>query len=623
MAALKLSVTELKYAVVDPQWRQRWLSGENPPTMQFAPSGSGPPVQGKLFHKLVEDFTQWLCHGRGKKTARDLATPQQLWHEFYDRFAEMSLAKLAKNTRRARDGQVESAHHLSQCLQEYCAHLSDLRQAVSGFTDWQDLFLGQELPIDGITIGDTGLRVSGRVDAVRKDPQHGIVVVDYKLSRGAEVKHDLVQLAIYAHLLEVCKPGLAFTGLLEYYEPEFTPLEVSRGELRDLFKSTVLPVIAELVAQCDRGKVTPAPSSPEPAGSVEPDLSGRITETFAAFNLNVQVIGRITAPQLVRYRVQPAAGVKVVSLANRAKDLQVSLALSAPPRIEPGPGYVSIDVPKQEPDTVLWRDIQSDPDFKDHPSRMAFPIGLGVEGKLLLADLSNPNTCHVLVAGSSGSGKSEFLKSMVASLVERNGPDSLRLTLIDPKVLTFSGLQACSHLTGPIVSNLDGAVSCLEHAVVDMGNRYRQLSREGFINLGERINAGNTDLPFHMIVFDEFADLVLAGKKEKKLFENLVTRLAAKGRAAGIHLVLATQRPDRSIVTGPIKANLPLKVCLKVTSSANSQIILDEPGGEALMGRGDLLCDRGKGIERVQSPFLPPEDLRDLIKSLAVTTSTD
>ncbi|NOZ11232.1 MAG: cell division protein FtsK [Gammaproteobacteria bacterium] len=620
MAALKLSVTQLKCAVVDPQWRQRWLSGENPPTMQWAPPGNGPPVKGKLFHKLVEDFTHWLCHGRDKKAARDLATPEALWHECYDRFVEVELTKLVKANR------VESAHHLSQCLQVYCVHLSELRQAVPGFTDWQDLFLGQELPIDGITIGDAGLRVSGRVDAVRRDPQHGIVVVDYKLSRGAEVKHDLVQLAIYAYLLEASKPGLHFIGLLEYYEPEFTPLEVSRGELRDLFKSTVLPVAAELMAQCDRGKITPAvpsPESTESTESTEPELSDRITETFAAFNLNVQVIGRITAPQLVRYRVQPAAGVKVVSLANRAKDLQVSLALSAPPRIEPGPGYVSIDVPKNEPDTVLWRNIQSDPNFKGHLSRMVFPIGLGVEGKLLLADFADPNTCHVLVAGSSGSGKSEFLKSMVASLIKRNGPDSLRLTLIDPKVLTFSGLQTCSYLTGPIVSNLDGAVSCLEQAVKDMENRYQQLSREGFINLGERINAGNTDLPFHVIVFDEFADLVLAGKKEKKLFENLVARLAAKGRAAGIHLVLATQRPDRSIVTGPIKANLPLKVCLKVTSSANSQIILDEPGGEALMGRGDLLCDRGKGIERAQSPFLPPEDMRDLIKSLTSTTSAD
>ncbi len=119
-------------------------------------------------------------------------------------------------------------------------------------------------------------------------------------------------------------------------------------------------------------------------------------------------------------------------------------------------------------------------------------------------------------------------------------------------------------------------------------------------------------MPFHVIVVDEFADLVLAGKSEKAAFESLVARLAAKGRAAGLHLVLATQRPDRNIVTGTIKANLPLKVCLKVTNATNSQMILDEPGAEALVGRGDLLCDRGRGIERAQSPLVLTEDLQQL-----------
>lgn len=625
-----LSVTQLKCAVLDPEWRRRWLAGDNPPAARPTTPPGTPPVKGAAFHKVAEDFTHWLCHGRARKTARGLSTPEALWRECYQRFAEGKLTELAET------GQVESAHHLSRCLQSFCARLSALRGQIPDFSDWQDLFLGAELPVEGIEIGNDGLRVSGRVDAVRRDPRHGVVLVDYKLSQGGEAKHDLIQLAIYAHLLEVSRPGLRFAGLLEYYEPELTPLEVTPAELGDLFEDMVLPVVAELTVRSGAHEQTtvridyeaapekkpatsetdgesstvranggvPAPRPPMDVESSEPDLSDRIAETFASFKLDVEVIGRVLAPQLVRYQVRPAAGVKVVSLANRAEDLQVSLALPMPPRIEPAQGCVTIDVPKAEPDTVQWRDVQSDAALADHPSRVAFAIGLGVDGRLLVADFADAKTCHALVAGSSGSGKSEFLKSMAASLVERNGPDSLRLTLIDPKVLTFGDLKDLSQLNGPIISNVDDAVVCLEQAVEDMDSRYRRLGQEGFANLGERIQAGRTDLPFHVIVFDEFADLILAGKKQKSEFENLVTRLASKGRAAGIHLVLATQRPDRTIVTGPIKANLPLKVCLRVTSSTNSQIILDEPGGEALVGRGDLLCDRGKGIERAQSPLV-------------------
>ncbi len=166
----------------------------------------------------------------------------------------------------------------------------------------------------------------------------------------------------------------------------------------------------------------------------------------------------------------------------------------------------------------------------------------------------------------------------------------------------------------PVIHDVTEAIACLEKAVHEMENRYKQLAEEGFKDLGSRIKAGRKDIPFYIILFDEFADLVLQGKKEKEAFEKLVARLAAKGRAAGIHLVLATQRPDRNIVTGIVKANLPLKICMKVTTATNSKIILDHAGGELLLGRGDLLCDRGKGIERAQSLYISQDELLSLAK---------
>jgi S-DNA-T family DNA segregation ATPase FtsK/SpoIIIE len=253
---------------------------------------------------------------------------------------------------------------------------------------------------------------------------------------------------------------------------------------------------------------------------------------------------------------------------------------------------------------VRWSDLARD------PRPLAFPVGVGIDGEVVTADFADPNMCHLLVAGTSGSGKSEFLKSVVASLMVKHPPGGLRLSIIDPKILTFGALKEARHLDGPVLTQIDEAIGCLETAVKEMDARYVRLAGEGFENLGQR--GAKKDMPFRIIVFDEFADLVLAGKQQREQFESLVARLAQKGRAAGIHLVLATQRPDSKIVTGLIKSNLPLKVCLRVVNSTNSQIVLDEPGAEALLGHGDLLCQRGRGLERAQAPFISQEELRAL-----------
>jgi DNA segregation ATPase FtsK/SpoIIIE-like protein len=231
----------------------------------------------------------------------------------------------------------------------------------------------------------------------------------------------------------------------------------------------------------------------------------------------------------------------------------------------------------------------------------------------VVADFADPNTCHALVAGSTGSGKSEWLKAMVANILLRSTPQHVQIALIDPKILTFAGVEGSPYLWRPVATTLAEAMAILRDAVAEMDARYQMLAREGFVNLGEGIGAGKVDLPFLVLIFDEFADLILAGRDDKKDFESLVARLAGEGRAAGIHLVLATQRPDRTVVTGLIKSNLPLKVCLKVANAVNAQIVLDEPGAESLFGKGDLLCDAGRGLVRAQGLFIPqPEFLAAL-----------
>jgi S-DNA-T family DNA segregation ATPase FtsK/SpoIIIE len=184
---------------------------------------------------------------------------------------------------------------------------------------------------------------------------------------------------------------------------------------------------------------------------------------------------------------------------------------------------------------------------------------------------------------------------------------------VDPKVLTFGGISGSPWLANPVLTTLDDALILLRQTVDEMEQRYQLLAAEGLINLRERFLKGRTDQPFRVIVFDEFADLILSGKAEKREFESLVARIAAKGRAAGIHLVLATQRPDRTVVTGLISANLPMKICLRVTKDTNSRIVIGENGGESLLGRGDMLCDLGRGIVRCQSPLISQEQFIALL----------
>jgi S-DNA-T family DNA segregation ATPase FtsK/SpoIIIE len=334
-------------------------------------------------------------------------------------------------------------------------------------------------------------------------------------------------------------------------------------------------------------------------------LGGKVVDAYRGFNLNVHVAGVVQGPQLIRIRLTPAPGVKVSSLANRAQDLQVKLSLAEPPLIKAGRGFVILDLPLPDPTPCMLEKQMSGALGTSLSGIVSFPIGIGIEGEPISADFSDPNTCHALVAGSTGSGKSEWLRAMVASLTLRNAPNQVRLALIDPKRLTFAGVEGSPYLWKPLATTLDDAMQILRAAVAEMDTRYEMLARGGFANLNERVKAGKTDLPFLVLIFDEFADLVLAGRDQKKEFETLVARIAGKGRASGIHLVLATQRPDRAIVTGLIKANLPLKVCLKVANAVNSQIVLGETGAERLFGKGDLLCDFGKGLVRAQGLLIP------------------
>lgn len=615
--AHRITVTQLKCAVLDPAWRKKWLAGEGPSTLVFSPATNGAQGAGSVFgvrfHNETDRLAKWLTSSQQLASAAAIDSAddllQVLWRSSLQDFTDRLLS----------EGRGPEAIAFTERMRSYCERLLDLKKRTANFENWQDVFVFTEEDIKGIrlSVGDNSVEIAGRVDAIRFHPQNDLEVVDYKLSQGAQQKSDLVQLSIYAHLLPLWRPGCRFRGTLEYYLPEFMEVNISRDDLAGIYDSLVVPVLHEMFA-VEPKRIVKEPKPPAASSSTRPaedhsKIDRDIVTAFGSFGLSVEATGMIEGPQVTRVRLKPAAGVKVASLVNRAEDLQVALALDQPPLISPSKGFVAVDVPRTDRQTMVLLDYLRGAGTKEK-SPTAFPVGVGIDGQAILSDFFDSNTCHVLVAGTSGSGKSEWLKSLVASLAVRNAPERVRLALVDPKILTFSSVESSPYLWRPLATDIGAALAVLESAVSEMEGRYRTLAKEGFVSISDRIKAGRIDLPFIVLVFDEFADLILTGRDERKSFEDMVARLAGKGRAAGVHLVLATQRPDRTVVTGLIKSNLPMKVCLRVANATNSQIVLGEAGAESLLGKGDLLCDLGRGITRAQSYYVPQSDFVRALK---------
>jgi S-DNA-T family DNA segregation ATPase FtsK/SpoIIIE len=601
MAHRRITVSQLRCAVVDARWRQDWLEGKSPTTF-LVPANGQPKVHGSRFHPETERLAKWLIAPKNLAEAARIAPSRELlqiaWKLSLQEFADELIAQ----------GKVEEAACFTERMRSFCDRLIALKQRTRNFENWQDVFIATEASLENIIvpIGSSTIEIGARVDAIRFHPQHDLEVVDYKLTQGSQQKSDFIQLAIYAHLLPLWRPGCRFCGIVEYYLPRFMEVTVSAEELADIYRGLVEPVLREMFD-------TAKPGSAKPVGSDRRDVAKRVVDAFKAFGLSVEAGDVVEGPQVTRVKVRPAAGVKVASLANRAEDIQVSLALDELPLVKPGRGFVVIDLPRHDRETVLLLDALDRGIMNDSASSMAFPVGVGVEGEPILSDFADSNTCHILVAGTSGSGKSEWLKSLIASVVRRNPPKHLRLGLVDPKILTFNNVADRVYLWRPVAVDLAAALAMLREAIVEMNERYQLLAREGLVSLHDRFREGRTDVPFLVLVFDEFADLILSSRDEKKEFEAMVARLAGKGRAAGIHLVLATQRPDRTVVTGLIKSNLPMKVCLRVANATNSQIVVGETGAESLLGKGDLLCDLGRGLVRAQSYFIPQAQFIELL----------
>ena len=337
------------------------------------------------------------------------------------------------------------------------------------------------------------------------------------------------------------------------------------------------------------------------AGMTQKDVTEtaqKLQSTLESFGVHVTITNVSCGPTVTRYELQPEQGVKVSKITGLADDIKLNLA-AADVRIEapiPGKAAVGIEVPNKENVTVMLRELFEAKEFTEHNSKIAFAVGKDIGGQTIVTDIGKMP--HLLIAGATGSGKSVCINTLIMSILYKASPEDVRLIMVDPKVVELSIYNGIPHLLIPVVTDPKKASAALNWAVMEMDERYNKFATLGVRDLksyNERIQEtaeqGLTDekfqkLPQIVIIVDELADLMMVASGE---VEEAICRLAQKARAAGLHLIIATQRPSVNVITGLIKANVPSRIAFAVSSTVDSRTILDGAGAEKLLGKGDML----------------------------------
>ncbi len=379
-------------------------------------------------------------------------------------------------------------------------------------------------------------------------------------------------------------------------------------------------------------------------------MSRQVELKLSDFGIEVEVVAVHPGPVITRFELQPAAGVKGSQISNLAKDLARGLSVISVRVVDviPGKSVIGLEIPNTKREIVYLREILSSEAYEKSPAALTLGLGKDISGRPVIADIARMP--HLLVAGTTGSGKSVAVNAMILSLIYKATPEQVRMIMVDPKMLELSVYEGIPHLLAPVVTDMKEAANALRWCVAEMERRYRLMSQLGVRNLagynrkvaeaeksGKPIEDPTVDpstlaegeerptlgkLPFIVVVVDEFADMMMiVGKK----VEELIARLAQKARASGIHLILATQRPSVDVITGLIKANIPTRMAFQVSSRVDSRTILDQQGAESLLGHGDMLyLPPGSGLpERIHGAFVDDHEVHAVAEWLCEQGSPD
>lgn len=351
----------------------------------------------------------------------------------------------------------------------------------------------------------------------------------------------------------------------------------------------------------------------------------KLEKTLLSFGVEAKILEVTKGPSVTRFELQPKAGIKVSKIVNLSDDIALGLAAKGV-RIEapiPGKSAIGIEVPNKEQTPVFFREILESNEFKNNNYKVACALGKDITGKCIVTDISKMP--HVLIAGATGSGKSVCINTLIVSILYKYSPEDVKLLMVDPKVVELSVYNGIPHLLIPVVTDPKKAAAALNWAVNEMTRRYKLFADNGVRNVdsyNELVKKGVVEekLPYIVIIIDELADLMMACPRD---VEDYICRLAQMARAAGMHLVIATQRPSVDVITGLIKANVPSRISFAVSSQVDSRTILDSTGAEKLLGKGDMLfypVGESKP-KRVQGAFISEEEVENVVSFIKDTKS--
>lgn len=657
----RVSVTEVRNALRCPRL---FALGRRLGRSVAFPVGSS--CLGASFHRIVERLSAVVGEpplpfaALTEGAARD-AVEAQIAHWLLDLLideleADAQYASMPGEVDDLAEALRELARHLCARLQHFeCTPAVALAQ----------LLHSGEKAIEA-SFGEAGPVVSGRLDALYADARGGLDVVEYKLTDEANDELDRAQVALYRLLLRVAY-GVEARPVVLRFSPTLRELAMTEQASDSFLEQRVWPVVRQMADWASGSSPAPATlrldlcpacpvaheckqTYPEPvsardnppmaalrprpgtsAGLCEPvpipapetredDAAGRkeaesLKERILEELKREGVLAVCPRPPTVGptlYLIEVSRPRGAVRLLDRAaEDVRHRLAADGGVELEydRAGGHRRFIVKRSKPRPVLLAPLlAARQDYlAARPGR--FVVGQCPDGEILCGDFSDSSTPHLLVAGQSGSGKSVLLQSLIASLVQYHAPNAIRFTLVDPKRVTFNGAgfrsAVAAHLDGPVRFDVEEVLPVLEQLIESMEERYGLFERARVSDIGEfneQASPGES-LERRIVVIDEFQDLI-ADKASSQAFFQSIRRLGAKARAAGIHLVLATQRPDRDVVPPIVKANLGGKIALQVASKINSRIVLDEGGAERLLGKGDLLANLGRGLLRAQGPLL-------------------
>ncbi|GAB1543243.1 hypothetical protein NUACC21_59170 [Scytonema sp. NUACC21] len=608
---------------------------------------------GNTFHQLADDFVSLMT---SEPRVKDLLKPdasqlqiEEVASNMQQLFYEKKFYSYLQETAKKDGSQVQALLKVWQGLQGLIRRFAELlvtnRQYCTTETVIRNTFVSEERYLEHyFNLPDkTRQRVTGKFDClVFNVEKQCLCVIEFKTYQPADPSAQLAQVALYSYMLwqrkKVAVDSAVYCVLPEFIEyrysweqlentvhqlipyklqqmrqwlawkpplPNFPP-PTTQPQLCDICpqqQKCQSFFVEELEADESSNKQTQKTTSQqnEQRKTNADDMGVKLVASLQSFGIGVDYQGAAVGPAFIRVKLKPHPGVKVNALLKLSADLQVQLELANPPLISPQAGYVSVDLPRPDRETAKFDDyVKTQTLPASAPVKIA--IGVNLEGQLIEADLSDPNTCHFLVGGTTGSGKSEFLRSLLLSLILRHSPQHLQIALVDPKRVTFPEFEEMQWLYSPVVKDSERAIELMNELVAEMESRYQRFEKAGCADLTNYNQRSRQPLPRIVCIFDEYADF-MAEKESRTALEQSIKRLGAMARAAGIHLIISTQRPEAGVVTPIIRSNLPGRVALRTASEADSAIILGGKQTDAarLLGKGDLLYYLSSQLQRLQS----------------------